>query len=170
MPASLQSYKGKGRSANKIYYRIQPYLSCGKRVTIRLGTGKKQATVALNAIDDLIDSTVASVEPSATTKQWLENVASESVCKSLVRFKVVEEMPQRFHVTERLTTISMLADEYVRTRCAGLDDETVVIYNKARKNLLECFGDVDIAALTKRDGREFWRWLLKDQDLSLIHI
>ncbi len=166
MPASLQSYNGKGRSANKIYYRIQPYLSCGKRVTIRLGTGKKQATVALNAIDDLIDSTVASVEPSATTKQWLENVASESVCKSLVRFKVVEEMPQRFHVTQRLTTISMLADEYVRTRCAGLDSETVVIYNKARKNLLECFGDVDIATLTKRDGREFWRWLLEEQDYA----
>ena len=53
------------------------------------------------------------------------------------------------------------------SHCIPLN-ETVVIYNKARKNLLECFGDVDIATLTKRDGREFWRWLLKDQDYALV--
>ena len=135
-------------------------------MTIRLGTGKKQATVALNAIDDLIDSAVANVEPSAATKQWLEKVAAEAVCKSLVRFKVIGEMPFRFQVTERFTTISMLSDEYIRTRCAGLDEETAVIYRKGRKNLIECFGDIDITKLTKRDGREFWRWLLKDQEYA----
>ena len=163
MPASLQSYKGKGKSAGKIFYRIQPYLPSGKRATIRLGTGKKQATAARNAIDDLVDSSDANVDPSAATKLWLESVATEAVCKSLVRLKIISEMPARFHATNWITTISMLVDEYIRTRCAGLDSETVVIYNKARKNLLGCFGDVDITQLTKRDGREFWRWLLKEQ-------
>ena len=162
MPASLQAYSGKGKSANKTYYRIQPYLPSGRRVTIRLGTGKKQATAANKAIDDLIDSSTAGVEPSASTKQWLEEVAMEPLCKSLLRHKIIGQMPLRFDVDERFTTISMLADEYIRTRCAGLDEETVVIYNKARKNLIACFGDVDITKLTKRDGREFWRWLLKE--------
>ncbi len=41
-----------------------------------------------------------------------------------------------------------------------------MIYKKGRKNLLKCFGDVDITKLTKRDGREFWRWLLKDEDYA----
>jgi len=109
MPASLQAYSGKGKSANKTYYRIQPYLPCGKRVTIRLGSN---------------------------TKQWLEEVATEPVCKTLVGHGIISELPLQFQVDERFTTISMLADEYIRTRCAGLDEETVVIYNKARKNLL----------------------------------
>ena len=130
------------------------------------GTGKKQATAARNAIDDLIDSVEAKVDPSANTKYWLEEVANEAVCKSLVGFNIISEMPLRFQVSERFTTISMLADEYIRTRCAGLDDETVVIYKKGRKNLLKCFGDVDITKLTKRDGREFWRWLLKEEDYA----
>ena len=166
MPASLQAYSGKGKSANKTYYRIQPYLPCGKRVTIRLGSGKKQATAANKAIDDVIDSVAATVEPSANTKQWLEEVATEPVCKTLVGHGIISELPLQFQVDERFTTISMLADEYIRTRCAGLDEETVVIYNKARKNLIACFGDVDITKLTKRDGREFWRWLLKEADYA----
>ena len=167
MPASLQSYTGNGKSAGKTFYRIQPYLPSGKRTTIRLGTGKKQATAAQNAIDDLVDSLEANVAPSAATKLWLESVATEAVCKSLLRVKIINEMPDRFHATNRITTISMLVDEYVRSRCAGLDAETVTIYNKARKNLLACFGDVDITQLTKRDGREFWRWLLENQGYAV---
>lgn len=165
MPASLQSYPGKGKFANKVFYRIQPYLPSGKRVTFRLGSGKKQATVAAKAIGDLIDSQNAGVEPAATTKQWLESTANESVSTTLVKCELITTMPARFGKTKN-TTLSMLALEYIRTRCAGLEESTVVIHQKAQRNLVDCFGDVDITALKKKDGREFWRWLQDDEDLA----
>ena len=63
-------------------------------------------------------------------------------------------------------TIGGLADEYIRTRGAGNEASTIIIYNKAKSNLLECFGDMDIRALTVKDGREFWRWLQEEKNLS----
>ena len=146
---------------------MQPYLPDGSRPTIRLGTGKKRAETASKAISDLIDSLNAGsdVEPSASTKKWLAEVANKTTCNSLLRHGLISELPARFR-DSILTTISAVADEYIRTRCAGLDKATVEINNKAKRNLLDCFGDVDIKSLKKKDGREFWRWLLIDEELA----
>ena len=164
--ASLQSYPGKGRSANKTYYRIQPYLH-GSRITIRLGSGKKRAIAAANAIGDIIDSKNAGVgvEPSASSRQWLEETASRSICQNLIQNGVIDEMPIRFR-KNCITVISALADEFVRTRCAGLKDSTITIHKKAKRNLISCFGDVNIDSLKAKDGREFWRWLQEDEGLA----
>ena len=62
--------------------------------------------------------------------------------------------------------ISDLAAEFERTRLADAADSTVVLYDKGRRNLIDCFGDVDITTLSMRDGREFWRWLIKDEKLA----
>ena len=162
--ASLQSYSGKGNASRKVYYRIQPYLN-GNRITLRLGTGKKRAIAAAQVIGDLIDSLNAGVEPSASSKQWLEETASKSICASLSKQGVISRLPDRFR-GKSVSSISTLADEYVRSRCAGLESSTVVIHKKAKRNLIACFGDVDITTLKPKDGREFWRWLQEDEGLA----
>ncbi len=162
---SLQSYRGKGRSASKVFYRIQPYIN-GKRVTIRLGSGKKQAQKAAAAIADLIDCQGGEIKLSSETKKWLATVASESLCSSLKKYGLIDELPDRFLANNNAVTIGELADDFVRTRCAGLDEATKVLNRKAKANLIDCFGDVDIRSLSKRDGREFWRWLLNDNGLG----
>ena len=161
MPATYtpQAYSGNGRSSNKVYYRIQPYLPNGDRVTIRLGTGKKKANTSSKMIGDLIDSQSAGQEPAAATKKWVEKTASKTLCRALIKHGLIARMPARFEKT-KATTISMLADEYIRTRCAGLDSATVTVVSKAKRNLIDCFGDVGIKSLAKKDGREFYRWLL----------
>ena len=162
--ASLQSYSGKGNASRKVYYRIQPYLN-GNRITLRLGTGKKRAIAAAQVIGDLIDSLNAGVEPSASSKQWLEETASKSICASLSKQGVISRLPDRFR-GKSVSSISTLADEYVRSRCAGLESSTVVIHKKAKRNLIACFGDADITTLKPKDGREFWRWLQEDEGLA----
>lgn len=156
--ASLQRYSGRGKDASKTFFRLQPYIN-GKRVTFRLGTGFKKAEKARKAIGDLIDSVQARVEPSAETKAWLETVADESLSRSLLEQGLVDSLPDRHGGNESGMTISKLADEYVRTRGTGHEASTITIYNKAKSNLIECFGDVDIRSLVVSDGREFWRWL-----------
>ena len=162
---TLQSYRGQGKSSKKTYYRIQPYLADGSRPTIRLGCGKKQAQVSADAIMDLIDSQSAGVEPKTDTKKWIENTASKPICMTLLKCKLIEALPNRFKNTNA-TTLSQMADEHIKTRCAGLDEATIEINLKAKRNLLDCFGDVNITSLKKKDGREFWRWLLEDEGLG----
>ena len=52
----LRQVTGKGKDTGKTFYRIQPYLPDGRRITLRLGSGQKQAAKAFKAIRDLIDS------------------------------------------------------------------------------------------------------------------
>lgn len=81
---SLQKIKGKGKDAGKTFYRIQPYVN-GKRVTIRFGTGQKQAEVSRTAIADLIDCQQAgSDELNAASKSWLQNTADLAMCELLL--------------------------------------------------------------------------------------
>ena len=162
--ASLQSYPGKGKDSGKTFYRIQPYLPDGRRVTIRLGAGQKQAIGASKAIGDLIDSTKADVEPSVTTKAWIEKTVSSQLCETLIQCGLIEEMPERLSgsADSRKVLISQIADQYIKTRGAGQSSETITIYRKAKKNLISCFGDVDIRSLKAKDGREFWRWLIEE--------
>ena len=137
----------------------------GNRITIRLGSGKKQALTSAKSIGDMIDSRNAGVEPSAASKQWLEEVANKAICKNLITHEVIESLPERFR-SQTVTSISSLADEYIRTRCTGLEPSTITILRKAKRNLIGCFGDLDIAIMRSKDGREFWRWLLEDEGLA----
>ena len=57
-------------------------------------------------------------------------------------------------------------DDYIRTRLVGKNESTRVLYEKGRRNLVDYFGDVDINSLSMRDGREFWRWLIEDEELA----
>lgn len=168
--ASLQRYSGKGRDAGKTFYRIQPVLPNGRRPTIRLGTGLKRAESACRAIGDLIDVAHVGncVEASAKTKMWLAETADESICETLKKFGLIEAMPDRFTTGSPadMFSISKLADEYVRTRGTGHEASTITIYNKAKSNLIECFGDVDIRSLVVSDGREFWRWLQVEKNFA----
>ena len=162
--ASLQKYQGRGKDANKTFFRTQPYLPDGRRVTIRLGSGQKQAEAAFKAIGDLIDSAKANVEPTPETKGWVEHTVKEPLCLTLIQCGLLEELPARLS-GESLggeILISQIADEYIATRGAGQSANTIAIYHKAKGNLIACFGDVDIRTLTARDGREFWRWLLEE--------
>jgi integrase len=161
---SLQSYPGKGKDAGKTFFRIQPYLPDGRRVTIRLGTGEKQASRASKAIADLIDSAKADVEPNAKTKAWIEKTVSLQLCETLITCGLVQELPERLSgaADSRKVLISQISDQYIKTRGAGQSAETITIYRKSKKNLISCFGDVDIRAVKAKDGREFWRWLIEE--------
>ena len=183
--ASLQKYQGKGRDSGKTFYRIQPVLPNGRRPTIRLGTGSKKAESARRAIEDLIDAQRAGdeIEASAATKAWVAETADESLCKTLIEFGLIEELPQRFAESAG-STISAVANAYIKTRGAGQSIGTLEVYQKAKRNLIACFGDVDVTAIQPKDAREFWRWLIEEgntrakegkklglgSNLSLIHI
>ena len=161
--ASLQSYSGKGKDVGKTFYRIQPYIE-GKRVTFRLGSGLKKAEKAVKAIGDLIESRAAEVEVNTATKAWLENVASESICNSLLGYGLISDLPQRIsrEADSNSVTISQLSDTYIHTRGAGQAAASITLYRKTKKNLIACFGDIDIKTMQVKDGREFWRWLLEE--------
>ena len=66
--AKLQSYAGKGRDANKTFYRIQPTLPNKQRTTFKLGTGIKNAERLAKHIYELIDSAKASEDPRPETR------------------------------------------------------------------------------------------------------
>ena len=162
--ASLQKYQGKGRDNGKTFYRIQPVLPNGRRPTIRLGTGSKKAESARRAIEDLIDSQHAGdeIEPSAMTRAWLAETAEQSLCQTLVEYGLIEQLPIRFSESNGTTTISRLADSYIKTRGAGQSVGTFEVYQKAKRNLIACFGDVDVTTIQPKHAREFWRWLIEE--------
>ncbi len=161
---SLQSYSGKGKDAGKTFYRLQPYLPDGRRVTIRLGSGQKQAARAFKAICDLIDSQKANCEPAPETKGWIKNTIKESLCSTLIQYGLVEQLPERLSgvIDADKVTISQIADEYIATRGAGQASGSIALYRKSKRNLIDCFGDIDINGMKIKDGREFWRWLLEE--------
>ena len=163
--ASLQKIKGRGKDEGKTFFRIQPYIN-GKRVTIRFGSGQKKAEASAKAIGDLIDSKKAgSKEFYASTKAWLESAADRAICEQLLKYELIEELPKRFlesDANSRVTTISMLATEYINTRGAGQSAATIEIYQKAKRNLIDCFGDVDVTTIQPKNAREFWRWLIEE--------
>ena len=161
----IQRTEGRGKNRGKIYYRIQPYLPDGERVTIRLGTGQRRSEKAAKAIRDLIDCRSDNIEPSAETRAWLENNATKAIAEKLREYGLIDELPGRFGESQS-PTISVIADEYIRTRGAGLQESTITIFRKARKNLIERFGDIDAANITTADAREFWRWLLEAKGYS----
>ena len=162
--ASLQSYPGRGKDAGKTYYRIQPYLPDERRVTIRLGSGQKQAAKAFKAIRDLIDSAKASCEPTPETKGWIENTIQEELCSKLIKCGLIEQMPERLSGEQDANkfTISQISDEYISTRGAGQSSASVTLYKKTKRNLIDCFGDIDIRTMKVQHGREFWRWLIEE--------
>ena len=165
--AKVQRYQGRGKATGKYYYRIQPYLPNGHRVTIRFGTGKKQAERGATAIMDLIDSKKAGVEPSAVTKQWIETIADEVSCLMLLDYQLIDSLPKKFQAQDALgMTVSELADEFVRVRGVGKQNSTLAIYDKAKGNLIECFGDLAIEEFRVKHGREFWRWLMEEKQYS----
>lgn len=164
----LQNYKGSGKRSHQTLYRVQPYLPNGKRTTIRLGTGVKNAQKAAQAIGDLIDSQKAGVDPNPETKGWLENSASSQICQQLLKKSLIGKLPERLtESSEREQySIRMLVSEYIRTRCVGQAHTTIQLYRKAESNLTDCFGDIDIRKLTLKDGREFWRWLHEEKGFA----
>jgi hypothetical protein len=98
--AKVQRYQGRGKATGKYYYRIQPYLPNGHRVTIRFGAGKKQAERGAAAIMDLIDSVKADVEPAAPTKQWIETIADEMICFKLLELQLIDSLPKKFQTLD----------------------------------------------------------------------
>ena len=163
--ASLQSYKGSGKNSGKTLYRTQPYVN-GRRVTIRLGSGQKKANTAIKAISDLIDCQNAGTDDlNASTKAWLEAAAERSLCQLLLKYELISQLPSRFEKQDaelNITTLSELADTYIKTRGAGQSAKTIAIYEKAKRNLVDCFGDIDVTIVQPRDAREFWRWLIEE--------
>ena len=162
--SSLQSYPGKGKDAGKTFYRIQPYLPDGRRVTIRLGSGQKQAAKSFKAIRDLIDSQKASCDLTPETKGWIENTAKEQLCLTLIKCGLIDQLPQRLsgESDAMQITISRIADEYITTRGAGQAAASITLYHKTKRNLIDCFGDIGIRSMKTKHGREFWRWLLEE--------
>ena len=161
--ASLQSYEGKGKGKPSVLYRCQPFIN-GKRVTIRLGAGQKRARKAFNAIADLIESQRANTEPTAETRAWVKDTVDETLCRKLIEYGLLNRLPSRLSGERDATklTISQIADEYIETRGAGQAAASITLYRKTRRNLIDCFGDIDIATMQVKHGREFWRWLLEE--------
>ena len=138
----LQANKGRGKAANKTYYRIQPYVD-GRRITIRLGTGQKKAEAAAKAISDLIESRHEGIDLNGSTRKWLEDTAEREICEKLVGYGLLEQLPRRYQKSDQIR-ISDLSNLYIKVRCSGLEPSTIVVHEKAKKNLIECFGDLEI--------------------------
>ena len=63
---------------------------------------------------------------------------------------------------KQCVAISQLADQFIKTRGAGQQGATLEIYRKAKRNLIDCLGDVDVTTIRPKDAREFWRWLVEE--------
>ena len=155
----LRQVTGKGKDTGKTFYRIQPYLPDGRRITLRLGSGQKQAAKAFKAIRDLIDSRKASCEPSPETKGWIENTVQEQLCLKLLKCGLIEHLPERLSGDCNTTqvTISQITDEYIATRGAGQAAASLTLYRKTKWNLIDCFGDIDIRGGQKRGRSSYSR-------------
>ena len=157
--ARLQKYNGKGKDEGKAFYRIQPYLPCGRRVTIRLGTGQKRAEKAVKAIEDLIESSKENVDLNASTKAWVE-AADAKLLSSLHDFGLINA---ESIAKSESWTLEKLTANYIRLRGTSKARRTIEAWERSRDNLFGKFGkDCKIAALSRQDGREFFRWLIDD--------
>ena len=161
--SGIQQYRTKKQ--NKIHYRKQAYLPCGKRATFYFGSGRKKAEAASRAINDLIDSKNAGVCPDATTTAWLEKTAAKALCDKLLKYGLMDSSPTRFDEKQDLT-ISGLVQTYKNSQGAGKEKRTIAVYERSEKNLIQCFGDVVIEKLDKQDGRNFFRWLIETKNYS----
>ena len=147
-------------------------LSSGKRPTFRLGSSEKDAKRLAKHIDELIDAQKAGDEIAAATRAWLSGRDKRAVklplAKCLFRHGLIGQLPNRFLETtptaesqnEKPFLISDLANDFERTRLAGAQDSTKVLYAKAEQNLIDCFGNVPVDSLKVKDGRDFWAWLM----------
>ena len=159
----LQKYRGKGKDEGKVFFRLQPYLPSGKRVTIRLGTGRKRADRAVKAIGDLIESGKEKVDLNASTKSWL-STADPKLIESLRGFGLIR--PDQIRRYE-LWTIETLVEKYIAVRGVDKAVSTIRLWEDSKRKLFAKFGkDCLVLSLLKEDGKEFKKWLLKDQGLA----
>ncbi|MEC9096142.1 MAG: site-specific integrase, partial [Planctomycetota bacterium] len=157
--ASLQKYPGRGKDTGKTFYRIQPYLPNGGRVTIRLGTGRKNAEKAVKAITDLIECKKVDENPNATTKAWLKRAD----VKILTTLSSCGLVPSDHCENGKPWTLEILTENYIQMRKPKKASRTIEAWKRSRDNLFDKFGrECEIKTLTKQDGREFYRWLLDE--------
>ena len=140
-----------------------------KRRNLTLGRIKRATADRFSSnIDELI--AYRKLESSALPPQleiWVKSL-SEKHLKQLGDIALIGEISQTLTIGKLISaksgkqTISTLADQYIRTRGAGQEESTIDIYNRSKRNLLDCFGDVDATLVKPSDAREFWRWLLEE--------
>ena len=177
--ASLQSYPGKGKDADKTFYRIQPYViddnGDRKRITIRLGIGRKRAEQACKAISDLIDCRSANgacgdetdkVEPSAKTKSWVAKVADETICNLLLCYRLIDELPARYAGEMAAVTMESLTEAYIAEFSTGKAPRTITAYRQSQSELLKYFGSRNVDSITASDARKFFNWMIEKRGLA----
>ena len=62
--------------------------------------------------------------------------------------------------------ISHLCKDFTKYRLSDKSASTITEYEKGRRNLIDCFGDVSIDSIDIKNGREFFYWLRNDQNLA----
>ena len=138
--ARLQKYIGKGKDDGKTFFRLQPYLPNGKRVTIRLGTGQKRAEKAVKAIEDLIESSKENVDLNASTKAWVE-AADAKLLSSLHDFGLINA---ESIAKSESWTLEKLTANYIRLRGTSKARRTIEAWERLKRGndlAIICFGN-----------------------------
>lgn len=140
-----------------------------QRRNLTLGKVRKKAADRFASnIDELIAyRKLESASLPAQLENWVTSLSKKHL-EQLGAIGLIGEINQTLTIGKLISaksgdqTVSSLADQYIRTRGAGQEDSTIEIYRRAKRNLLDCFGDVDAAMVKPSDAREFWRWLLEE--------
>ena len=132
MSDGLQSYKGKGNNAKKTYYKLQPYLPNGKRISIRLGAlSQKAARETVDHVRHLIEAKKHGVSVRESTQSWLRT-ANPELIRRLCKYGLAAEMSD--------PTI----EEWFKSSRQALSQKTESTtqrkYRDAEKYLTEYFG------------------------------
>ncbi len=132
-----------------------------KRRTIRTGKcAKKNATTALNMIEQLIQSKVLGAPHDQRTSAWLASIDGK-LRERLAKAGLCE--------ATQAATLGEFLDGYIdqRRRRGDIEESTLTVWGHTKRNLLDFFGnDKDMRRITTFDADEWCAWLVEDQGLA----
>lgn len=121
---------------------------------------KEAADVFASNLNLLISYRKHSESTPPNLKQWIDELTPTH------RRQLSELGLIVLNVSKHKYTINNLCDDFIKYRLEGKSESTITEYEKGRRNLIDCFGDVPIGNVDMKQGREFFYWLKTDQDLA----
>ncbi len=135
---------------------------CGhKRHTADSGLGanvpERFITRAAEVVDDLLAASNYGTPVDARVTAWLDGLKDDQH----ERFAAAGLVHSREKQAAKRVTVAEFARQYVARR-SDLRPSSLIVLRHVARNLSEFFGDTAMADVTRGDGDDFARWLLKD--------
>jgi integrase len=131
----------------------------GNRRTLALGANPPERFVnrAAEVVDDLVAAANYGTPVDADVLSWLDGLKDDQHA----RFAAAGLVHSREKQSAKRVTVAEFADQYVARR-SDLRPASLMVLRHVARNLSDFFGGKAMVDVTRGDGDDFARWLLKD--------